>query len=530
VTVVGNTLVGVSGAPVRHQRVVVETSVRAWTADGQIVRPWEGVTGADGAWSVDLPATADLTPAGVVYRVSQPGDGWRWFTVPAGAGPFALLDVLVEAPQDTDAPEVAQLKDRVTALEEAGDPGTIDDTFARITYVDDEIATRETPAGAQAKADAAEADAIAAAAADATAKANAAEADAIAAAASDATGKADTAEADAVATAAADATGKADAAEAAAIAAAAADATAKADTAEADAKSYADDEIIVATAAKADTTYVDDRETAIRADGYRTVLGPPWTAQTGPPVLFQGAAQDPPGAGVLRTFSPAAGTPADLFVGLPLPEVLVVTNTVPFDANHLALETLLRSDGFWVIAQDVATLPAAGSPELEALVAGRTVLYSNAAGAIGAHLKDITTGLVACRREDWNVGLGLTESRAQATGQSSVTTLSTALGLTVGTHALRSGTSTIGHSNPSTGNGLGAAADAFAHIVGQVNQICAFFYDSGETLYDATVAAGRRVGLGLAESWYANANSAGKTLICNAVRKAAGLPNTTNTF
>jgi len=90
-------------------------------------------------------------------------------------------------------------------------------------------------ADATTKANAAEANAIATAAADATAKANAAQAGAIAAAAADATTKANAAEANAIATAAADATTKANAAQASAIAAAAADATTKANAAQANA-------------------------------------------------------------------------------------------------------------------------------------------------------------------------------------------------------------------------------------------------------------------------------------------------------
>lgn len=73
--------------------------------------------------------------------------------------------------------------------------------------------------------------------------ADAAEADAISTAAADATTKADAAEADAITAAAADATTKADAAQAAAEATAAADATSKANTAESNANTYTDGEI-----------------------------------------------------------------------------------------------------------------------------------------------------------------------------------------------------------------------------------------------------------------------------------------------
>lgn len=76
--------------------------------------------------------------------------------------------------------------------------------------------------------------------ADATAKANAAEAAAIAAAALDATSKANAAQAAAIAAAATDATNKADAAQAAAISAAAADATSKSNQALVNSKAYTD--------------------------------------------------------------------------------------------------------------------------------------------------------------------------------------------------------------------------------------------------------------------------------------------------
>ncbi len=79
------------------------------------------------------------------------------------------------------------------------------------------IAARETPSGAQAKADAARDAAISAAATDATTKANAAQSAAISAAATDATTKAGAAQSAAIAAAAADATTKAAAAAAASI-------------------------------------------------------------------------------------------------------------------------------------------------------------------------------------------------------------------------------------------------------------------------------------------------------------------------
>ena len=92
----------------------------------------------------------------------------------------------------------------------------------------------------QSYADTAEADAISAAASDATSKANAAQAAAEATAAADATSKANAAQAAAEATASADATSKANAAQAAAEATASADATSKANAAQAAAELHAD--------------------------------------------------------------------------------------------------------------------------------------------------------------------------------------------------------------------------------------------------------------------------------------------------
>ena len=86
----------------------------------------------------------------------------------------------------------------------------------------------------------AKAEAIAAAAQDATSKADAAQAAAIAAAATDATTKAGAAQQAAIDASALDATAKANAAQTAAISAAAQDATTKADSALASAKSYTD--------------------------------------------------------------------------------------------------------------------------------------------------------------------------------------------------------------------------------------------------------------------------------------------------
>lgn len=99
--------------------------------------------------------------------------------------------------------------------------------------------SKETPAGAQAKATAAQTAAVTAAATDATSKANAAETAAKTAAAADAASKAAAAESAAKTAAAADAKTKADAAQAAAIAAGKTDASTKATAAETAAKTYA---------------------------------------------------------------------------------------------------------------------------------------------------------------------------------------------------------------------------------------------------------------------------------------------------
>ena len=103
----------------------------------------------------------------------------------------------------------------------------------QVDGLDDELAGKETPSGAQAKANAAQSAAITAAAADAKSKADAAQAAATTAAASDAKAKADAAELAAKQAAALDAKAKADAAEGAAKTAAAADAKSKADAAQA---------------------------------------------------------------------------------------------------------------------------------------------------------------------------------------------------------------------------------------------------------------------------------------------------------
>ena len=111
----------------------------------------------------------------------------------------------------------------------------------------------ETPAGAQAKANAAQAAAINAAATDATTKAAAAQAAAVTAAATDATTKANAAQAAATTAAATDATTKANAAQAAAVTAAATDATTKANAAQSAATSAA---AAALAAHEADTTNV----------------------------------------------------------------------------------------------------------------------------------------------------------------------------------------------------------------------------------------------------------------------------------
>ena len=134
--------------------------------------------------------------------------------------------------------------DTLVLRDENGDFAANEITAASVVLNGSDLSTTlsDNDTAAQGYADAAEADAITAAAADATTKADAAEAAAIAAAALDATTKADNAETGAVATAAADA-------------------TAKADQALVDAKAYADQAELDAISSA--NSYTDGRETAI---------------------------------------------------------------------------------------------------------------------------------------------------------------------------------------------------------------------------------------------------------------------------
>lgn len=191
-----------------------------------------------GAFSIELPATddANLSPTGFGYRLTaQLGSGPAFsitFELPTALGPTVnLVDLVLTTPVPL-------------------------------------VTGAETPAGAQAKADAAEAAAAVytdtraaavaiAAAADATSKANAAQA----AAATDATSKA----ASAQSAASTDATTKANAAQAAAIAAAATDASTKANSAQAAA-------IAAATAADTAKLYLRNNADYVLTGGTDKVI------------------------------------------------------------------------------------------------------------------------------------------------------------------------------------------------------------------------------------------------------------------
>jgi len=114
--------------------------------------------------------------------------------------------------------------------------------------------------------DAAEADAVSTASADATSKANAAQSAAVATASADATSKANAAQAAAEATASADATTKANAAQSAAVATASADATTKANAAQAAAIAHADALTTADVAENTNLYFTDNR--AKDAAGY----------------------------------------------------------------------------------------------------------------------------------------------------------------------------------------------------------------------------------------------------------------------
>ena len=195
---------------------------------------WEihASTGAIEGTEATLRATIDSPRGGEVFLSLPPSpQNVGVFTRSESGQLSALSPVATETPLAiADAAEFDAMRSELDAAEGRLDSAEAD--LSTSTGRIDNLTNNVIPgvaSDAQAAADAAEADAIAAAAADAAAKADAAQQAAIDAAAADATAKAEQAEADATAAAAATAQAKADAAQQAAIDAAAATAQLKAD-------------------------------------------------------------------------------------------------------------------------------------------------------------------------------------------------------------------------------------------------------------------------------------------------------------
>lgn len=86
-----------------------------------------------GVWSVTLTANALITPGSTTYKVTvKPGDGARtafYISVPNGAGPYWIGDILVDDPTLTTSTSSAPYVNMKTEFGAVGD-GTTDDTAA----------------------------------------------------------------------------------------------------------------------------------------------------------------------------------------------------------------------------------------------------------------------------------------------------------------------------------------------------------------------------------------------------------------
>jgi hypothetical protein len=102
--IVTDTLTDAERRPIPRRAVRVEVvtggEAGAFLPSGEhIVIAAEPLTDALGRWSVDLPPTSQLNPAGSFYRVRFGTSDALAFTVPNDAGPHNLRELLVDDPQ-----------------------------------------------------------------------------------------------------------------------------------------------------------------------------------------------------------------------------------------------------------------------------------------------------------------------------------------------------------------------------------------------------------------------------------------------
>ncbi len=85
----------------REVRVRLVAPIGSWFTrpDGprEVVTHWRGTVGADGVWSVDVPANVDYDAPDTWYLVEEPGASHA-MVVPEAAGPHELRDIRVDMP------------------------------------------------------------------------------------------------------------------------------------------------------------------------------------------------------------------------------------------------------------------------------------------------------------------------------------------------------------------------------------------------------------------------------------------------
>ncbi len=115
--VVSNTVLDPSSAPVRVvvtvRLIAGETGYEPGYVDGGVIEGTVRTTsGDDGAWSVTLASNADITPANSYYEVLEQPPGrvaayQHFISVPDGAGPYEVPDILVDEPESPDVLAIA---------------------------------------------------------------------------------------------------------------------------------------------------------------------------------------------------------------------------------------------------------------------------------------------------------------------------------------------------------------------------------------------------------------------------------------
>lgn len=151
---VHNTLIQPNGDPVNARSVTIKLASAGWL-DGELSEILSYAVALidreTGYYEVELPANADIDPAGTHYVVREPHGDTLEFVVPGGAGPFWLRDILVENPDPPDPVYAgvtpAELAAALAGIDQVPDGGTAGQALVKISGADGDADWRDVAGG-----------------------------------------------------------------------------------------------------------------------------------------------------------------------------------------------------------------------------------------------------------------------------------------------------------------------------------------------------------------------------------------------